>query len=57
MEILENFIGRAFESGRVCKIKCLECGSETISVSIDRDIDLECGDCDSDYVEVVYLNK
>ena len=27
MEILENFIGRAFESGRVCKIKCLECGS------------------------------
>ena len=57
MEILENFIGRAFESGRVCKIKSLECGSETISVSIDRDIDLECGDCESDYVEVVYLNK
>ena len=48
---------RKFYRSSMCKIKCLECGSETISVSIDRDIDLECGDCESDYVEVVYLNK
>lgn len=53
---IENFIGRAIESGTVNKIKCLECGAETLSISLDEDEDLFCGECESLDIEVEQLN-
>lgn len=56
IDMIESFLGRAIESGSINKIKCLECGAETISITVDEDIDLMCGECGSEEIEVEELN-
>lgn len=57
IDLINSFIGRAFDTGKVCLIKCLDCGTETISLSIDEEFEFECSDCLSENVEIENLNS
>lgn len=55
--IIETFLGRCLEVGSVSIIKCNDCKSKTISVSMDKDEELMCEVCESQNINIQQLNN